>query len=113
MPSKSQKAASRQAKLREKRRRGRPAPQEFQRGPTRSLAAEEESDQEVAPRSASRQAAAGAATLAASPVRRTARSALAERAPSYQYLRSEMRRIGVIASLIVVILIALSFVMGG
>lgn len=108
MPSKSHKAASRQAKLRDKRRRGKAAPQVFDAGPSEATQAAVEQDSEApAP-----PLAEAAAPRAARQTRRS-RRAEAEVAPTYPYLGGELRRIGVVAVGILAILAVLSFLLGG
>ena len=111
MPSKSRRAASRQAEVRRRRKRGRGAPETFETGPTESQRVarivEEEASGQQRPAAPS---PAGAAV--ARPARR-ARSAEREEAPSYGYLGAELRRIGVITTLIAAILIGATFALGG
>jgi hypothetical protein len=105
MPSKSHRAASRQAKLRQKRRRSSAAAQVFQAGPTESKVATEESSAAPALRPAP------AAKASPQPARRSKRAAAAQTAPRYMYLSTELRRIGVVSMVILVILAAVSFVL--
>jgi hypothetical protein len=113
MPSKGHKAASRQAKLREKKRRGKGAAQVFQTGPAEpSAAAESTSDavSEAEPGPASPPAAVSLSRSRAP--RRSAKARQAEPAPPYVYLGGEIRRIGAIAAFIFVALGVLTFVLG-
>lgn len=116
MPSKAQRAASRQARLSRRRRRGKAAPQNFQAGPTRAATANDTTVE--APRRAVRQATSLNATATAAPSssRRTARArrrtADAGASNVSRYLGRELRQIGVITSLIAVILVGLTFVLG-
>lgn len=121
MPSKSNKAASRQAKLRDKKRRDRPGPQQTDSGPTgtasfvdTAVAESDEVQQDVAvveasprprptPRPAARQRSAP---------RSGRRVAEAAEAPIYRYLGGELRQIGIISAIVVAILVALTFVLG-
>ncbi len=110
MPSKSRRAASRQAQVRRRRKRGRGAPEAFDTGPTESQRAarivEEEASGQQRPAPPSPVGAA-----AARPARRV-RSEREEATPSYGYLGAELRRIGVITTLIVAMLIGATFVLG-
>lgn len=117
MPSKSHRAASRQARLSRRKRRGKPALQNFQAGPSQPTAVAEPDD--VSPRPASRPAATATATqsraAAPSPARAAARSrrrAIQSGAESTRYLGRELRQIGFITTFIAVILAALTFVLG-
>ena len=120
MPSKSSRAASRQAQLRRKRRRGKARPQEFDVGPTESsrpaatVEAVEDTEAEAV-------VEAGETAVATSPprpqpvarpTRRSARGTAPEPALSYPYLGSEVKRIAVISALIAIILAVLTFVLG-
>ena len=125
MPNKSRRAASRQAEVRRRRKRGRGAAETFDTGPTESqrvarIVEEEASGQTqtAAPSPTgvacsprwSGMSSRGAAV--ARPARIT-RSAGRDEAPAYGYLGSELRRIGVITTLIVAILIGATFALGG
>ena len=116
MPSKSHRAASRQARLSRRKRRGKPALQNFQAGPSQPTAVAEPDDD---PRPASRPATAIAtqsrASTAPSPARAAARSrrrAIQSGAESTRYLGRELRQIGFITTFIALILAALTFVLG-
>ena len=116
MPSKSHRAATRQAKLQEKKRRGKAAPQMFEAGPAeRSLDEdEEESGAGPAPRLAliePRITASPARAPRAS--RRTRESEGTEIAATYPFMGAELKRIAVIAAFIFAIIVALTFVLGG
>lgn len=118
MPSKAQRAASRQARLSRRRKRGKSAPQAFQAGPVRPSA---NGDAAVgvarrsagATRSVSEQTSAGAArattSAAARPRRRIASPGVSNVS---RYLGRELRQIGAITTLIAVILVGLTFVLG-
>jgi hypothetical protein len=116
MPSKSKRAATRQAKVREKKRRGKAAPQVFEVGPTKRALDDDEEESEARP--APRPAAVGP-RASASPGRpprasRRAREAGAtEIAATYPYMGAELKRIAVVAGFIFVIIVALTFVLGG
>ena len=112
MPSKSRRAASRQAQLKRKRQRGKSRSQEFDPGPTEprqpasTLEAEEDAD--VA-------AVATVSPTAQQAVRqapRSRRQSLGETPLTYPYLSSELKQIGAISALIVVTLVVLTFVLG-
>ena len=108
MPSRGRKRASRQAQLSQKRRRTRSGAnaRTFDPGPTQP--------REAAPsaptvRSAPVEAAAAAAPAAP---RRQRRPAAANTPMVYRYLGRELRQIGILASVMVAALVALSFVLG-
>lgn len=113
MPSKSHRAASRQARLSRRKRRGKPALQNFQAGPSQPTAVAEP---DAAPRPASQPATTAAQSRAAAPsparaaMRSRRRAAGAENAT--RYLGRELRQIGIISTLIALILAALTFVLG-
>ena len=127
MPSKGRKAASRQAQLNRKKRRSKnPRQPEFEAAPVMSRTAvetavaetaidEPEIDELAAVEDSTPQPEA--ATRPAPRVRSTrrrsgSRAAASEQTPLvYQYLGREIRQIGIIASLIVAILVALTFVL--
>lgn len=118
MPSKAQRAASRQARLSRRRRRGKAAPQNFQAGPTQRATASDASEE--SPSSSVRQAtsfrAQAPAPTSSSPsssVRsRRRRAADAGSSNANRFLGRELRQIGIITSLIAVILVGLTFVLG-
>lgn len=122
MPSKGRKAASRQAQLNRKKRRSKnPRQPEFEAAPVMSrtavetAVAETEIDELAAVEDSTPQPEA--ATRPAPRVRSTrrrggSRSAAEEQTPLvYQYLSREIRQIGIITSLIVAILVGLTFVL--
>ena len=117
MPSKGKRAASRQAQLSKRKRRAKPGGnQVFQADPVKPTSAEAEDDLEDADSSE----AAVATTAPSSPsrpavraTRRSRRSAVTEAAPRYEYLGSELLRIGAISGLIFAVIVALTFVLGG
>ena len=113
MPSKSRRAASRQAQVRRRKRRSKAQPQDFDPGPTESAresaVAEPVMDPEVRPEPAMPTADS---RQAARPRRRA--SAGSQSTPAvYRYLGPELRRIGMMAGIIVVILAILTVVLGG
>ena len=112
MPSKGSKAASRQAKLRQKRRRGKGAEQDFDAGPSAAdVAAREEAAAEADSRDVP-SAKAVAAGPASTPGR-SRRAPIDDTIPEYKHLGGELKHIGVVAMLILAILALLSFILGG
>ena len=116
MPSKAQRAASRQARLSRRRRRGKAAPQNFQAGPTQPGAVAAAADasgaraRQAASISARTPASASTETRSAPRARR--RGADAGTSNVSRYLGRELRQIGAISCLIAVILVGLTFVLG-
>ena len=115
MPSKAQRAASRQARLSRRRRRGKGAPQNFQAGPTQPAATSEPSIRNQS--SAVRQTYTPGSTSQSMSNSRPAprarrRSADAGNSNVTKYLGQELRQIGMITSLIAVIIVGLTFVLG-
>ena len=108
MPSKGNRAAARQAKLRQRKRRGKTSPQEFDPGPKQSQTAALERIPEVEEDSQPVAAASPSARQAGRS--RTARAD--EAAPSSEFLGRELRRIGMVSALIFALLGALYFVLG-
>ena len=108
MPSKGRRAASRQAHLRQRKRRSKAQPQVFDPGPTESRRpVDDEADIEAGLEPAPLAVAAVPATPRA--VRRgRQRTPQPEDAPVYRYLGPELRRIGAIASIIAIILAVLT-----
>ena len=110
MPSKSQRAASRQARLRERRKKGRPAPQTFQAAPTERRQEDEEAAA-MPPKPAAAAAPSMASTAPVRPARR-ARNAPEAATAEYPYMKPELIRIGAMSSVVLVIIVGLSFVLG-
>ena len=110
MPNKAHRAAARQAQLRRRRRRGKGRMQEFDPGPSESTTAAAVRDAPVAEVEES-VSAPEVPVSTPRPVRRTRRSE-AEPIPPYRFLRPELKQIGIITSLIVAILVVLTFVLG-
>lgn len=118
MPSKGKRVASRQNNLR--RRRGGPS----RAAPARNPAAAAPAAAAVAEPEAERPAQAAAATATAtvaSPTQSRAESAIGrpstggrgrrfDRPAAYNYVGSELRRIGIFSGVLVVVLVAVSFV---
>ena len=117
MPSKAQRAASRQAKLSRRRRRGKGAPQNFQAGPTQSAAASETS---IRTRTSPTRQTSNSGIAPATPSMSSSRAAPRARRRAAdggtsnvtRYLSQELRQIGMITSLIAVIIVGLTFVLG-
>ena len=117
MPSKAQRAASRQARLSRRRRRGKAAPQNFQAGPTQPSAVAEPSVDGPSPpvrqaASISARTPASASVAAGTNARARRRTADTGTSNVSRYLGRELRQIGAITSLIAVILVGLTFVLG-
>ena len=117
MPSKAQRAASRQARLSRRRRRGKAAPQNFQAAPPQPTAVSDPPSS--APIRTVRQASSfrsEIASEAASPARPALRSrrrgAETGTSNTNRYLGRELRQIGAITTLIAVIIFGLTFVLG-
>ena len=109
MPSKGQRAASRQAKLRQKRRRSKGGAQLFDPGPTESKRVAEEGV-EPEPQRAPRPVSVAPSTTQTP--RRPRQRSPAELAPRYEYLGAELRHIGILTIVMLAILAALSFFLG-
>ena len=108
MPSKSHRAASRQAKLRQKKRRGKsPVHQDFQSGPTESKTASDELtsiDDDIKSTTVPK--------IVRSQARRSNKRVSDRAVPRYAYLGSEIRHIALIAGSILVILVSASIILG-
>ena len=113
MPSKSKRAASRQATIRQKRRKGTAAPQVFDVGPTKRRLSDDEDEQTDGPASGAAPSARAAPAAIARPTRASRRAdAAAGVAPTYPYLGSEIKRILIISGLMFAILVVLTFFLG-
>ena len=127
MPSKASRAASRQARLSRKKRRGGKGRQDFELGPEESVAtteaAVEDADIETQDEagaedsSAAQPSATATATRTRSRAqtpRRTRQQRAAEATPArvYQYIGAELRLIGIITVVIVALLTGLTFILG-
>ncbi len=129
MPSKAGRAASRQARLSRKKRRGGKGRQDFELGPEESVAtteaAVEDADIEAQGESGTEEslAAQPGATATATATRarprtrtptRTRKQRVSEATPArvYQYIGAELRLIGIITVIIVALLTGLTFVLG-
>jgi hypothetical protein len=111
MPKKGHRAASRQAQMQRRKRRGRPRTEEFAAGPTapQTLAGDAESDDEAIP-------AIRPVATAVEPRPRTSRrvrpGASAAVADARSHLGGELRQAAIIAALIGVILAVLTVLLG-
>ena len=108
MPNRGRKRASRQAQLSQKKRRSRSgaSSQAFAVGPTQSREAAQPTP------SAKRAPVAATTAPAQAAPSRQRRPAAANSPIVYRYLGRELRQIGILASLMVAVLVALSFVLG-
>ena len=116
MPSKSHRAASRQAQLRRRKRRGKARPQEFDAGPTESRGAAQAAALDGEPQPGAEAALEPVGALTGhEPTSRSARrprqKAAAQRASAYDYMGAELKRIGLLTTFVVVILAVLAFVL--
>ena len=119
MPSKGHRAASKQAKLRQKHRRGKGGPRQFDTGPTESeaVAMEFASDSEIEVNDEQKPDLAVKHVASVSNrtqlTRSVKQSTTADLTASrYLYLGAELRRIAIITAIIILILVAMSFVLG-
>ena len=114
MPKKGHRAASRQAQIRQKRRRGKSVPQVVDSAPVQSASAiSVEADPVEAPPQEARTSVS--TSPSPQPARRSGRRrASAEPQPAlvYNYLGSELKQIGVITTVIVAILAVLTVLLG-
>ncbi len=112
MPSKGKKTAARQASLRDNKKRGKGASHQFQVAPTTRKLDEKDGTPVVTTASSASSTSYTPQTERTPRLTRRARQAAVEEVGTYQHMGSEIRQIGVIASGIFVIIIALSFVLG-
>ncbi len=114
MPNKAHRAASRQAQVKRRRRRGKTRTQEFDTGPDESTVvatvAEPVVEAEVEPEDVEQRAPARAAQV---PARRSRNRGVAEPAPAQKFLAGELRQIGMITTMIVVVLAVLTVFLRG
>ena len=110
MPGKGHRAASRQAELRRRKRRGKARPEDFEAGPVRPKESTAEGEPAVEPEVEPASGITGPAPVSA---RQSRQQAAAEPIPVSRHLGGELKRIGVITVLVVVILVVLTFVLGG
>ncbi|MCH8184772.1 MAG: hypothetical protein IH862_01575 [Chloroflexi bacterium] len=114
MPNKAHRAASRQAQVKRRRRHGKTRPQEFDAGPDESTVVatvvEPVVEDDVEPESVAQRAPARAAQ---GPARRSRSGAVAESPPGQKFLAGELRQIGMIATMIVVVLAVLTVFLRG
>ena len=112
MPKKGHRAAVRQAQLSRKKRRSKGQPQVFASGPTEPEAStavvEPLADPDLEP-----EPAPSTAQPAIAPLRRPRRCGQAEARPTRSYLGSELRKTGMITTLIVAILAVLTVFLRG
>ena len=111
MPKKGHRAASRQAELRRRKRRGRSRTDEFVSGPTapETLDEDAESGDEAVP---ALQPVATAVESRPRTLRRVRPGASAATADARSYLGGELRQAGIIAGLIGVVLAVLTVLLG-
>ena len=107
MPNKNQKAAARQSKTREKRKRGNRAPQQFQAAPTQRKDNEDQSEKTNRPLVTS----TSKSSNTNQPVLKTARTSKLIPA-EYPYLKIELIRIGTLSSIIFLAIGILNFTIG-
>ena len=114
MPNKAHRAASRQAQVKRRRRRGKTRTQEFDSGPDESAVvatvAEPVVEADVESESADQRAPARAARA---PARRSRDRAVSEAAPGQKFLAGELRQIGMITTMITVALAVLTVFLRG
>ena len=103
MPKKGHKAAARQAKLSQKKRRGKGAPEIFASGPVKSNV----SVDDVGP-----QGTESHVDYVDNPVQKSVQEISVEAVPVYPYLGSELIRIGVVAGVMLVILAIMTVLLG-
>ncbi len=111
MPSKGRRAASRQAGLKKRRKRGKGGGQVFEAAPIVSTqdVDDEEHAEDAEPESAAPPARPARAAIRAS---RATQAAAAEAAAEQPYLGAELKRIGVVTGVIFVILAIASVLLG-
>ena len=114
MPSKGQKVAKRQNQMKSRKRRGprRSSSQQFEVGPAISKShVEEEEGAAAAPATAT--ATMAAATTAPTRRRRAKQTAEEEAPPVTRFLPGELRHIGLVTVVIIIILAAATVTLGG
>ena len=114
MPSKSSRVASKQGSLKRKKRREKGAGQEFDSGPTEAQvqARDEDSASEVQHRPESTTNTSILETTASRQKRRSKQATVDGTPLSYPNLGSELLRIGIVASGILIVLGAATFTIG-
>ncbi len=114
MPNKAHRAASRQAQVKRRRKSDKGRTQEFDAGPDESAVvatvAEPIVEAEVEAETVERRAPARAAQT---PGRRSRDRGVAEAAPAQKFLAGELRQIGMITTMIVVVLAVLTVFLRG
>ena len=118
MPSKGQKVAKRQNQMKSRKRRGprKASTQQFEVGPTVSqTSVDEEEGTVAAPATATATATSAIAGTAAAPTRRRrAKQAEEDIAPPVtRFLPGELRHIGLVSLVIIIILAAATVTLGG
>ena len=117
MPSKGKRVASRQNNLRRRRggaTRAAPARNPAAATPTATVVAEPEAERPAAAAAATATAPAPTQSRAATAIGRPAsapRGRRFERPAAYNHVSSELRRIGIFSGVLVVVLVAVSFVL--
>ena len=112
MPKKGHRAAARQAKLRDMKRRGKGAPQLFGTGPTKPREVAEDSDTSEEPNRQRSPRRAAMAAPSPRPTRHQGQRSRAQETPRYAYLGAELRRIAVVSTIIFALIAFASFVLG-
>ncbi len=116
MPSKGQKVAKRQNQMKSRKRRGprRSSSQQFEVGPAISKShVEEEEGAVAAPATATASATMPAATTAPTRRRRAKQTVEEEAPPVTRFLPGELRHIGLVTVVILIILAAATVTLGG
>lgn len=116
MPSKGQKVAKRQNQMKSRKRRGprRASTQQFEVGPTVSKSSVDEEEGTTVATATATATAPIAGTTAAPPRRRRAKQAVeAEAPPVTRFLPGELRHIGLVTLVIIIILAAATVTLGG
>ena len=117
MPSKSKRAASRQAQLRRRRRKIKGQSQEFDAGPsesdTEAVAASETADEAIVQEETIVEASAPQSQPAPRQTRRSRQKNTAEPALVYSHLPTELRHIGILAVLMMAALVVLTILLRG
>lgn len=103
MPKKGHKTAARQAKLSQKKRRGKGAPEIFASGPVKSNVSVDDVDPKETE---------SHVDYVDNPIQKSTQEASAEAVPVYPYLGSELIRIGVVAAIMFVILAIMTVLLG-
>ena len=116
MPSKGQKVAKRQNQMKSRKRRGprRASTQQFEVGPEVSKTSVEEEEGAAAATATATATATIAGTAAAPSRRRRSKQAAEDQAPAVKrFLAGELRHIGLVTLVIIIILAAATVTLGG